>query len=166
MRELYIKEHVFSMRGKFSVKDAEEQDVYFAEGSFLKVPKVYTIKDIENHEVGRIIKEVFTFLPKFTVEVDGLEIAKIKKELTFFKPRYTIEAAGIEVSGDWWGMDFEVYQDGELIGEVNKKWFSWGDSYQVKVLDESMETLMISLVVAIDCVKADQSGAAAATPDF
>lgn len=161
MKKLYMKQHVFSMRGKFSVKDAEERDAYFVEGSFLKVPKVYSITDKDDHEVGRIVKKVFTFLPKFTVEVNGHEIAEIKKEFTFFNPRYTIDAIGVEVTGNWWGMDFEVYRDGALIGEVNKKWLSWGDSYEVQVLDEAVETLLIALVVAISCVKADQAVVAA-----
>ncbi|NQD67060.1 hypothetical protein HP456_14180, partial [Bacillus haikouensis] len=39
------------------------------------------------------------------------------------------------------------------------KWFSWGDSYRVQVLDEEMETIVIALVIAIDCVKADESAA-------
>lgn len=162
MRELYIKEQVFSLRGRFNVKDADGRDAYFVEGSFLKIPKKFTITNHEHVEIAQITKEIFTFLPRFTVEVGGERIAQIKKEFTFFKPRYTIDAAGIEVTGNWWDMDFEIYQDGELIGEVSKKWFSWGDSYRVKVIDESLETLVISLVVAIDCVKADQSAAAAA----
>ena len=55
----------------------------------------------------------------------------------------------------------KLYRDGALIGEVNKKWLSWGDSYEVQVLDEAVETLLIALVVAISCVKADQAVVAA-----
>lgn len=54
-------------------------------------------------------------------------------------------------------MDFEVYQNGELIGAVSKKWFTWGDSYQLEILDDEMEPLLVALVVAIDYAKAAQS---------
>ena len=101
----------------------------------------------------------FSLLSKFFVEVNGREVLTIKKELSFLKARYTIDTAGIEVKGNWWDMDFQVIQHGKVVGEVNQEWFTWGDSYKVQVMDEEMETMMIALVVAIDCVKADHATA-------
>jgi uncharacterized protein YxjI len=46
---------------------------------------------------------------------------------------------------------------------VSKEWFTWGDSYKVKILDEGMETIIIAIVVAIDCVKADHAAASSET---
>ena len=109
-----------------------------------------------------ITKKVFSFLPKFFVEVDGREVLTIKKEFSFFKARYTVDAVGIEINGNWWDMQFEVRQHGEVIGNVSKEWFTWGDSYKVEVLKEDMEKILIAIVVAIDCVKADQAAAASA----
>lgn len=105
---------------------------------------------------------MLSFLPKFFVEVNGQELLTIKKEFSFFKARYTIDAAGIDVHGNWWEMDFEVLQNGEVVGKVTKEWFTWGDSYKVQILDEEMETIIIAIVVAIDCVKADQASASSA----
>lgn len=95
------------------------------------------------------------------VEVNGQKVLTIKKEFTFFKARYTIDVAGIEVHGNWWDMEFEVLQHGNVVGRVNKEWFSWGDSYKVQIINEDMEAILIALVVAIDCVKAEQAAAAA-----
>lgn len=162
MKELYIKQKVFSLSGKFTVKDQQERDVYFVEGSFMQIPKTYSIRNTAKEQVALITKKIFSFLPKFFVEVNGQEVVTITKEFSFFKARYTIDAAGIEVEGNWWDMNFQVYEHGEVVGKVSKEWFTWGDSYKVQVLKEEMETIMIALVVAIDCVKADQ--AAASTP--
>lgn len=159
MKELYIKQKVFSLSGKFTVKDQQENDVYFVEGSFMRVPKTFSIHNNTGSEVALITKKVFSFLPKFMVEVDGREVLTIKKEFSFFKARYTIDAAGIEVHGNWWDMNFEVYQHGEVAGKVSKEWFTWGDSYKVQVWNEEMETIILALVIAIDCVKADQAAA-------
>ena len=164
MRELYIKQKVFSLSGKFSVKDAEENEVYFVEGSFMKIPKTFAIMDDKSSEVATITKKMFSFLPTFFVDVNGQETMTIKKEFSFLKARYTIDAAGIEVQGNWWDMDFEVYQNRNLIGSVSKKWFTWGDSYQLQIVDEKMEPLLVALVVAIDCAKAEQNAAASVTP--
>ena len=160
MRQLYIKQKVFSLSGKFSVKDAEENEVYFVEGSFMQIPKRFSIMDVARQEVAMITKKTFSFLPTFFVDVQGQETVMIKKEFSFLKARYTIDAAGIEVRGHLWDMDFEVYQNGKLIGGVSKKWFTWGDSYELDILDDEMETLLVALVVAIDCAKAAQSAAA------
>ena len=162
MKQLYIKQKVFSLSGKFTVKDQQENDVYYVEGSFMQIPKTFSILNTVRDEIALITKKMFSFLPTFFVEVNGREVLTIKKEFSFFKARYTIDAAGIEVKGNWWDMNFEVLQNGEVVGKVCKEWFTWGDSYKVQIMDEKMEAIMIALVVAIDCVKADQAAAASA----
>ncbi|WP_285767470.1 LURP-one-related family protein [Peribacillus sp. SI8-4] len=162
MKQLYIKQKVFSLGGQFTVKDQQEEDVYYVEGSFMQVPKTFSIRNTARDEVALITKKVFSFLPKFFVEVNGREVLTIKKEWSLFKARYTMDAAGIEVHGNWWDMNFQVLQHGEIVGEVGKEWFTWGDSYKVQIMDEAMETIIIALVVAIDCVKADQAAASSA----
>ncbi|MFS0863135.1 LURP-one-related/scramblase family protein [Fredinandcohnia sp. 179-A 10B2 NHS] len=159
MKQLYIKQKVFSLSGKFTVKDQQEKDIYYVEGSFMKIPKTFSIMNIQREEVALITKKVFSFLPTFYVEVKGRGVVIIKKEMSFLKARYSIEAAGLEVRGNWWDMDFQVLRNGNIVGMVSKEWFTWGDSYKVQIVDEEMETVIISLVVAIDCVKADQAAA-------
>ena len=162
MRQLYIKQKVFSLSGKFTVKDQQEKDIYYVEGSFMQVPKTFSIMNTARDEVALITKKVFSFLPKFLVDVNGREVLTIKKEFSFLKARYTINGAGIEVHGNWWDMDFQVLHHGKIAGKVSKEWFTWGDSYKVQIIDEEIETLIIALVVAIDCVKADHAAATSA----
>jgi uncharacterized protein YxjI len=162
MKQLYIKQKVFSLSGKFTVKDQQEKDVYYVEGSFMQIPKTFSIMNTTRDEVALVTKKAFSFLPKFFVEVNGREVFTIKKEFSFLKARYTIDGADIEVQGNWWDMDFQVLHHGEVVGQVSKEWFTWGDSYKVQILNEEMETIMIALVVAIDCVKADQAAASSA----
>lgn len=164
MKELYIKQKVFSLREKFTVKDEHENDVYFIEGSLMKIPKTFSIKDTQEKEVALITKKTFSLLPTFFVEIEGQKMITIKKEFTFLRSRYTIDVAGITVQGNWWDMDFQVLQRGKLVGKVSKKWFSWGDSYQMQIFDDAMETALISLVVALDCVKAAEAALASSPP--
>ncbi|MFI8684677.1 LURP-one-related/scramblase family protein [Rossellomorea sp. NPDC077527] len=161
MKQLYIKQKVFSLSEKFTVKNQDEKDVYYVEGSFMKVPKTFSIMNQDRNEVALITKKVLSFLPKFFVEVNGREVLTIKKELSFLKARYSIDAAGIDVQGNWLDMDFQVLQNGRVVGKVGKEWFSWGDSYRVEILNEEMETIILALVIAIDCVKADEASSSA-----
>lgn len=160
MRKLYIKQKVFSIGEKFNVTNADQEPLYHVQGSFLKIPKQFTIFDRNDHVIGEITKKVLALLPQFTVMIDDEAAIVIKKELTLFKARYHIEADGISVQGNWWDMDFEVVKDGLQIAVINKRWVSWGDTYEVTVFDERYEKLIVALVVAIDCVKADDNAAA------
>lgn len=162
MKQLYIKQKVFSIGEKFTIKDEQENDIYYVEGSFMKIPKTFSIMNTMRDDIAHITKKPFSFLPKFHVDVNGKEILTIKKDFSFFRARYTIDAAGIEVQGNWWDMNFQILQQGEIVGQVNKEWFTWGDSYKVQILDEEMEAVVIAIVVAIDCVKSDQAASSAA----
>jgi uncharacterized protein YxjI len=71
MRQLYIKQKVFSLSGKFTVKDQHEKDIYYVEGSFMQVPKTFSIMNTARDEVALLTKKVFSILPKFLVEVNG-----------------------------------------------------------------------------------------------
>lgn len=155
MYTLYMKQKVLSLRGRFSIQDQQEQDVYLVEGSLMKLPKTFSISTVEGEEVAVITKKMLSLLPKFFIEVDG-ETLTIEKSFTFFKDRYTIDAADLEIDGDWWDMDFEIKRHGEVVGSVEKKWFTFGDSYEIQVFDPEIEKILIALVVAIDCVKEDE----------
>lgn len=163
MKHLYMKQKVFSIGEKFTIRNEKENDVYIVEGSFMKIPKTFQVLNTKREEIAHITKRPFSFLPKFVVDVNGLEILTIKKDFSLFKARYTIEAENVEVHGNWWDMEFQILQDGEVVGQVNKEWFTWGDSYKIQILTEEMETIIIAIVVAIDRVKADQAATSSAS---
>lgn len=156
MKTLYIKQKVFSLSEKFTVTDEAQRPCYYVEGSFLQIPKNFQISDQDQHPIGKITKKMFSLLPKFYVEVDGKETILLEKKLSFLKSHYAITAEGIEVEGNWWDMDFVVFANGNKAAIINQKWFSWGDTYEVTILAEELEHLLISLIIAIDCVKADE----------
>lgn len=80
--KLYIKQKVFSIGAKFSVKDENGNDKYFVEGEILTLGRKLHIYDINNNEVAFVRQKLLTFMPKFTVEVGGEEIAEIVRQLT------------------------------------------------------------------------------------
>ena len=163
MKKLYMKQKVFSLGEKFTVTDANAKVAYSVAGSFFKIPKEFRIFDTEENEIAKITKQPFALLPKFTVEIDGQDVVTLQKKFTFLKARYSISSSAIEIRGDWWDMDFEVLANGKRIAEINKRWISWGDTYEVTILNDDMEQLTIALVIAIDCVKSDEAAASSAS---
>lgn len=163
MKKLYIKQKVFSIGEKYTVMDENQEPRYYVKGSFLKIPKTFTIEDEQGREISKITKKVISLLPKFFVEMDGKEAIEISKHLTFLKAKYSVSVEGLTVEGNWWDMDFEVSQRGDKVAEINKRWISWGDTYEISIFDEALEELVISLVIAIDCVKADEAAASSSS---
>lgn len=159
MKKLFIKQKLFSLGGKYTVMNESQQPCYFVEGSFFKIPKSFSIINTSGQEIAEITKKMFSFLPKFYVNSRGREIAMIEKEFSFFKARYAIHAAGLEVQGNWWDMDFSVKKSGVTIATIKKEWFKIADTYTISIFEEQYEELVIALVIAIDCVKADEDAA-------
>lgn len=160
MKQLYMKQKMFSLGEKFSVVDKDDEMLYNVQGSFFKIPKSFSMVDRNEQEIGKVTKELFKFLPKFVVEVDGKETLQIEKELTFFKSKYRINGENIVVEGDWWDMNFEIYRHSKKIATINQKWFAMTSSYEITILNEADEHLIILLVAAIDFVKAEESASA------
>lgn len=65
MKQLYIKQKVFSLSGKFTVKDQQEKDVYYVEGSFMQIPKTFSIMNTTRDEVARVTKKTFSIYRSF-----------------------------------------------------------------------------------------------------
>lgn len=65
MKQLYIKQKVFGLNEKFTVKNQEEKDVYYVEGSFMRIPKTFSVKDAKGEEVALITKKRSAFYLNF-----------------------------------------------------------------------------------------------------
>lgn len=159
MKKLYLKQAVFTLSERFTIIDEQQTIHYTAEGSFFKIPKNFTVKNHNGQVITTITKEIFSLLPRFTVNYGGQEAITLRKELSFFKSHYSISANGIEVKGDWWDMSFDVFQNNLPVAHISKHWFTWGDTYEIAISEPGLEELIISLVIAIDCVKADEASA-------
>ncbi|QBO34937.1 hypothetical protein EQG49_00005 [Periweissella cryptocerci] len=157
MSQLYIKQKVFSIGDKYTVTDAQQRPQYAVAGSLFKIPKEFVISNMAGQAVGKITQRMFQFLPKFTVSLGGRDVAVISKRFSLFRPSYDIDAFGLTIQGNFWDMNFTVLRNGQQVAQVDQRWLSWGDTYEINVADESLELLIVSLTVAIDYVKQEEA---------
>lgn len=157
MIQYRIKQKFWSLGGQFKIMDNTGNLAYYVEGSFLKIPKHFTISKPDGTPVSRIQKVMFQLLPKFDVRLaDGTDF-RIAKDLTLFRPRYRIENFGLDVQGNFWDMDFELCHQGVPVAQISQEWFKLTSTYNIDVFDERYADVVISLVIAIDYVKAVQA---------
>ena len=160
MRTYQVKQK-FRLGGeRFDIKDELGNVEYQVEGSFLKIPKTFTIYDKNGQEVSHIAKKPISLLPKFVVELKDGDSFFIHKKLTLFRDRYDIEDLGLRVQGNIWDLEFKLfdYRD-QIVAEISKELFHLTSTYQVSVYEDEYADLVISLCVAIDYVEMLEAGA-------
>ncbi|NLC41686.1 MAG: hypothetical protein GX775_02385 [Erysipelothrix sp.] len=150
--KLHLKQKVFSFVGRFSIKDDQGSEKYYAESQILSWGRKYRVYNQYHEEVIFIQEKIFSFLPKYFIRINGVDVARIEKQFTFFKPKYELIAHGWEIDGDWTGHDYDIKHQGNLIASIRKEWFTWGDSYYVDINDDQHELMCLAIVIAIDCV--------------
>ena len=150
--KLYIKEKVFSWGDKFTVKDEAGRDKYVVEGEVFSWGKKLHVYDMLGREVAFIKQEVWSFLPRFYVFCGDRRVAQIKKEFTFLFPRYSIDGLGWEINGSFMAHDYESTKSGRTIVTIRKEWMTWGDSYELDVVNPADEIVALAVVLTIDCV--------------
>lgn len=160
MKTFQIKQKMWSLGGKFTINDELGMPAYQVEGSLFKIPKSFKIMDTQGKLIGQIDKQFWSFLPKFQVNLANGQSFTIKKDFTFFKPHYSIANLGMEVQGNLWDMNFQLYQNGQQVAQIDQEWLKLTSTYNIKVYQESYSDLVVALTVAIDYVKARKSGGA------
>lgn len=157
--KLYIREKVFSWGDKFTVKDEYGNDKYYVEGEVFSWGKKLHVCDMTGREVAFIKQEVWSFLPRYYVFCNNQQVAEIKKEFTFLFPRYSIDGLGWEIEGSFMAHEYEITQRGRTIVSISKEWMTWGDSYELNIVNPEDEIVALAVVLTIDCVTESSSGA-------
>lgn len=149
---LYIKQHVLSLRDRFTVKDENEIDRYFVEGDFMTFGKKLRVHDETNKEVLYIEQKLWKLLPEFDLFVQNEKVATVKKEWAFLQNNYSIDGMNWEIEGSVTAHDYVIKDQGRVIADINKKWISWGDTYEITIHEEDNLTILLGIVIVIDCV--------------
>lgn len=151
--KLYIKQKVFSFADHFSIYDASGEARYWAEGSLFSWGKRLHVYDAGGEEVITIKQEIFNWMPTYAVFYKGQQFALIKGKFSL-RPRYEIEGPAWLVEGNLLGLDYTISDGGQEIASIHKKWMSFGDSYEVNIMDETNELPVLAVVLGIDAALA------------
>ena len=156
----YLVKQKFRLGGeRFDIKNDLGMVEYHVEGSFFKIPKTFTVFDVEGQKVSHITKKTFSLLPQFTVELEDGSSFFIRKKLTLFRDKYDISNLGLRIEGNIWDLNFKLLDDrDQLVAEISKQVFTLTSTYQVAVYEEKYANLVISLCLAIDYVEMTENG--------
>ena len=161
--KLYIKQKVFSWGDKFRVYDENHNDRYYVEGEVLSFGKKLHLYSRAGNEEAFIHEKVLSFLPKFYISRNNIDVAQVIKQFTILREEYTVEGLGWTVKGNFWAHDYKITSNSRIIASISKRWFSWGDTYEIDISDDADEVMAICVVLIIDAVIAQSESSTAAS---
>ncbi len=147
---LLIKQRVFSWSDTYDVYDEDGNAKYFVKAEFLSFGHRLHVYDNMQNELGLVKERLFTILPIFEIEVNGVVQGRIEKKFSLFKPKYEIDFNGWRAEGDFFGWEYDVYSGCSAVIHITKELFHWGDTYVIDIVNPADELMGLLLVIAID----------------
>jgi len=154
---LYLKQKVFSWRDRFFVKDENGEDRYTVEGESFSWGKKLHVYNTDGSEAAFIRQKVFSFLPRYFIEIGGNVVCEMVREFAFFRQSYRLEGLSWHLDGDFMAHEYSLTNSGQVIMSLSKKWFTWGDSYELDIADPHNELLCLCAALTVDCAMETQN---------
>lgn len=148
--KLLIKQRVFSWTDSYDVYDEDEDIKYIVEAKFATLGHQLYVFNQSKKIIGIIHQKILSFRPAFEIEVKGKILGTIKKKFSLLTPEYEIDYRGWHVVGMDLGRGYYVFSGSDIVIQITKELFDWGDTYVLDFNDPADELDGLLLVIAID----------------
>ena len=162
--QLVLKKKAISLKERFTVTDAQENVLYNVEGKAFSWGHQLDVTDASGAHVAHIRQKVLALTPHYFITIEGGEELELKGHFTLIHPHYTLETpeGDWEVRGDFTQHEYAITRGGETVASVSEKWFAWGDTYLLDVLEDKNAVPALCVMIALNCVDTDTIAAAGA----
>lgn len=162
MIQYYLKQKVFSLRDRYKIFDLNQNELFHVEGKlFSFVHKKDFYENQGNLHLFTLTRRLFRLLPVYDLSSpEGEMLATIRKRFTVFVKKLDITGrfGDYTIEGDIFAHNFQVIQNGKVIVDVQKKWISWGDTYEISIFEEEHKEFLLALVIMIDDCMHERNG--------
>jgi len=146
---------VFSFVDNFTIKNEDGMDVYSAVGEFFTLGKKLNIYEGINTTspmpAARIEQRLMSLTTRFGIIVRGNHVTDMVRKITLFSNDYRLEDMSWHLEGDFLAHEYSLMDNHNIIMQLSRKWFSWGDSYELDIDDNQDPLLCLSIALAVDC---------------
>ena len=156
-RMYLIRARIFDIGDDFDITDDSGQAVYRVDGKVLSLRDRLVIEDRSGQEVATVHRKLIAMRPTYEISIGGEKAQMRKKLFTPFVDKYTVDIPGphdLELRGDLLDHEYTVERDGQEIASVSKKWFSFHDTYAVRVVPGEDDLLVLTAALALDLAQA------------
>lgn len=157
--KLYIKQRVFTLGERFYVRDENNQDVFYVEGSFFRIPKKFLIYNMDGDVVATMEKQLLRLLERYDIQTSNKSVT-LKKQFTFLFKRFSLENTDWQIEGNITGHQYQLVRGNRPVMSIRKHWFTWGDSYELTIDNPEDVILSLAIVIAIDAIVDNENSGA------
>jgi len=150
--KFFIKQKVFSFGDNFTVKNENDEPIIVVKGKVFSLGNKLTILDANQNEIYKIEQKLFKLLPEYRIFENDREVALLKREFSLFKPKIRIssEYGDFSITGSLFAYNFDIHDGGNTVATINKAILSFGDAYELDIVDGMHIPFMVTLVIVID----------------
>lgn len=161
MKKYYFKEKLFKIRDRYYILDENGKKSYYLDQDFKLVGYSATVTNLTNDKQMKIVKKLLNLLPKYEVYFSDRSMMEVRARLAFLRRKVDLyyKDENIRLKGKIMDFNFDVYNEKELIGSLDKKILSLADQYQLTVFDEKYSDLLVALTLIVDNIKNTESAA-------
>jgi uncharacterized protein YxjI len=155
-----MNQKIWAMGDDFCIKDADGNDIFFVDGKAFSFGKKLSFQDLEGRELAYISQKLLSLKKRYEIFRDDELFAQVIKEWTFFKDNYTVDIPGpndYSVEGDFFDHEYAFLRKGDVVAHVSKKYFTWGDTYGVDILDSEDDITILATAVVIDLINQSET---------
>lgn len=91
-------------------------------------------------------------MPQYEIYINGELAATLTKAFSFFKHNFYYEGVDWHIEGDFFAHDYSITCNGQNVMSMSKRWFSWGDTYDLNLNEKFNPLLSLASCIVIDCV--------------
>lgn len=151
--ELLIRNKWISLGGSSTVKDINENDVFFVKGKFFSFTSKKFLEDLE-HNTKYIIRNKFWRLfqrKAFVQNANGEIIATVRRKIFSLHDHYFITSSlgDLQIRGNIFQYNYQIMLNDKEIGHIARR-VSLRDSFVLTLDDEYDPATFVALVIAID----------------
>ncbi len=154
--KLYIKQKIFALTDTFDIYDEYQNRKYYAKCDFTFM--LHQLRVFQNgNQIGHVAQHLRLLEPAFSFYLNDQLIGKIIKEISLFRPKYHLDFNDWRIEGDFFGLDYDVYDSrGNIIMSFSKEFFAFSDCYCLNIRDPKNEKLCLLIALAVDLAVCSQ----------
>lgn len=152
MRKLYIRQKVFKITDHYDILGDNQEVVYRVDQDFTFFGHRVHVTHPTGAHLFTINKKVISLLPFFTITFANGNTIELKSRFTIMRKKIDILPAdlGLHVEGSFMQHNFSLLRGNQVVGDIKKAWISWGDVYEITIHDESIQDIIVAVMIAVD----------------
>ncbi len=148
---LSVSNTLLSMRGRMPITDETGVLLYEAKGELAFMSPTWRLTTANGDVVATVRKKVFSWQPTWIVSGE-LGVFEIRRKILSFVRRYRVIGGPFnraEMTGNIWGLKFNVVHNSEDIAYATGKVFSLRDTHTIKVVKSGAEAMLFTAIVMV-----------------